>query len=216
MAQAHGAGRGGYNWFLSQIGGGGATLAGVASASADELGISRVSTPATLNRGGTLSLATVANGLTAWSVGQKWTAKVRLGATVTSMDAWSGFASSLTASVRTADATAFLGVRYDAAAGANWRGVVKSGAAAEDTVDLGVAGGTGWARVGWRGTSTGVQFFTWSWVAGLGYQEVDVGGPLNRTLGKSVGPIAIGVVARSAAARLADVDLWSFAGAWAR
>lgn len=216
MGQTHGSGKGGYDWTLSQIGGGGATLAGVASATADEFGVSRLSTPSTSGRGGTLSLQVLSAGLTQWSDGQKWTAKVRLGATVTSMDAWSGFASSLTASVRTADATAFIGVRYDAAAGGNWYGVLKSGAAAEDTVDLGVAGGTDWARVGWRGTPAGVQFFLWSWVPGLGYREVDVGGPLNRTLGANVGPIAVGVVTRAAAARLADVDLWSFAGAWAR
>lgn len=215
VTQGHGLGEGELAWVLSQIGGV-ATRTSVPVATADELGISEVRTPATANRGGTLNLGAPSNGITAWSAGQKWTAKLRLGATVTDQDAWSGLASSVTAAVRTADATAFIGARYDAAVGANWHGVVKSGAAAEDTVDLGVAGSSSWARLGWRGTSGGVQFFTWEWVPGLGYVETDVGSPLSRVLGATVGPIAIGTVARAASVRVVQVDLWSLCGAWAR
>lgn len=215
LSQEFGTARGSLGWDLSGIAGVGATMQAVASVTADEFGVSRLTSPAQVNRGATLNMGSAPVGITQWVEGQAWTAKVRVGAALTDQDAWSGLAGSLTASVRTADATPFIGVRYDAVAGPNWYGVVKS-AAGEDVVDLGVAAGTAWLRAGWRATAAGVQFFSWSWVSGLGWRTVDVGSPIARQPGANLGPVAIGSVSRAASARTIDVDLWSFCGAWPR
>ncbi len=104
-----------------------------------------------------------------------------------------------------------IGVRCSETAGGtmgNWYGVVRNGTG-ETTVDLGVLADVNWHTLGWRATSTGIQFIVRSsgaWVdTGSEVAFTDSNMPPTT---ESLAPM-IGCGAHGSSARTADFDLYA-------
>ena len=163
------------------------TYAMVAPTAYTEHGIHRTTTAATLNSGGVLLRSSVADLYRVPPPGSRWAVKIRTSASA-SYDLWSGFSSTAT-DVRTATAGQFIGVRQDRAVGSNLYGVVKSAAATETAIDLGVTcEGSVWRAVGFdvEGTAAApsIQFYLYDLTDRLAWMRQPIGSAItaNRPL----------------------------------
>ena len=181
------------------------------------MGILSAATAATANTGGTLFKgATVALGFP--PIGAIWCVRLRVTSTATNYELWSGFSNASLGRVRTADSTAFVGVRVSGTG--NLFGVTKTGTGVETAVDLGVSpAASAWCTVGFEvGGSVAaptIQFFV---VDRLGtnrqvWDRTNIGALILSTLpGVAMLPIALGLVTQDAVAKTAQIDHWGFGG----
>lgn len=209
------------SWAATTIGGSAPTNALQVPGGWDEVGVHRLTTAAAADTGGVLTRAAVADLYRVPPPGATWACKLRMVTGTTSYDLWSGFASA-TASVRTADATQFVGVRQDRAVGANLYGVVKDGAASETVVDFGVScEASAWLVPGFEvdgdTTTPTVQFVLYHPSNRGSWEREPVGSPISATMPTTnLFSVALGLVARAASARVAEVDFWDLGGRCAR
>lgn len=189
---------------------------GVAQLTNEEQGVIRLGASGSggQRRGGTISLGTLADPMTVAPIryGVEDRYKVRLPGIVTNMTAWVGMWSDETEFPDSGglNTNSGIGVRSEtvSAAATNWFGVVRDGTS-ETTVDLGVLGDDTFHHLGWRRTSSGVQFMI---------DGEDVGAEATTNLpasGVALSPIA-GLVATGGDDREIDLDWYSHLGAFRR
>ena len=208
------------DWLENTIGAA-TTVTTVQPSTFAEIGVMQVTTPATANRGATFTQGAIAPLFRFPPIGSVWACKIRLTSGTTAYELWSGFSSVAAGRVATADATAFVGVR---AVGANLFGVVKSGAATEATIDLGMTvEGATWQAVGFEVLGTSAvplfQFFRFNVGAterGI-HEREDIGAPVGGiTILAGLMPVALGILTTSVTAKTAQIDYWAWGGRVAR
>ena len=137
------------DWTLAAIAGAAPTLTAIAPGTAREIGVARLAHAGTnANDGGVLYLP--AQSYTGIPTGWVFLVKLRL-QTTTNIDVFTGMVASATPTVfpTNAAATSAVGIRAIVGAGAaNWYAVAKTGAAAETTLDTGLAAGGTWRIFG--------------------------------------------------------------------
>lgn len=209
-----------FGWLLWAIGNvqGTTSAAQATPSAATEYGLTTL-TPERKNRGGTL-YRDAALPLYTPALGMLWTAKIAA-ADVSGLAVWSGFTSSTTAQVRTADSTSLVGVRLNTST-TEWEGIVKdgSGSGNESVVSLGAAAVDTYIHVGWEvvdsGGSDAVQFFTLDCRERARIDRTDQGDPVTTNIPTGLLPVALGVYQTGQQTYGATIDLWTFAGRWAR
>ena len=209
-----------FGWLLWAIGNvqGTTTAAQATPTAATEYGLTTL-TPEQKNRGGTLYRDT-ALPLYTPALGMLWTVKIAT-ADVSGLAVWSGFTSSTTAQVRTADATALVGVRLNTSS-TEWEGVVKdgSGSGNETAISLGAAAADTYIHVGWEvvdsSGSDAVQFFTLDCRERARIDRTDQGDPVATNIPTGLLPVALGVYQTGQQSAAATIDIWQFTGRFAR
>lgn len=199
---------------------GAATIASQAPSDWTELGILRLTTPASSGQGSVLAFSATASLYRIPPPGSIWCAKLAMTTGTADYELWSGFASAA-ARVANADATQFIGLR---SVGGNVFGVVKDGAASETTQDLGSdCEGGAWRvfgfEVGGTTASPSVQFFQLdaTSTAREVWDRTNVGSAITATMpATTLFPVAIGLVATSGSAVAGQIDYWCWGGRNAR
>ena len=209
-----------HGWLLWAVGSvqGSNAAAQVTPTAATEYGLCRF-TPQSNNRGGTL-YRDASLPLYTPSQGMIWAAKFAASA-VTGLECWSGYASSATARVRTADATSLIGIRLNTST-AKWQGIVKdgSGSGNETAIDLADAVADTYLHAGWESVSSNgsaaVQFFTLETGSRVDSIRTDQGAAVTTNIPTGLLPVGIGCFQTAQASVNATIDLWQFAGRAAR
>lgn len=205
------------NWTATTIGASAPTHSMQTPTGWDEIGVARAATAAATGTGGVLLRSGVADLYRIPPPGSVWAARIRMVTGATAYDLWSGFASAA-ASVRTADATQFCGVRQDRAVSGNLWGVVKDGAGSETVVDLGIScEGSVWQWVGLEvgGTTAApsVQFVVYDMSWRGRWNRVPVGSEITTTMPTvPLFSCALGIVARAVSSKAAEIDAWALGG----
>ena len=209
-----------HGWLLWVVGSvQGTTTANQATpVAATEYGLTRL-TPQSKNKGGTL-YRDLGLPLYTPALGMLWAVKLTCGST-SQLEVWSGWASSATARTRTADSTSLVGVRLNTST-TEWEGVVKdgSGSGNETAVSLGAAVAGTYIHAGWEvvdsSGSDAVQFFTLDTSNRGSIERTDQGDPVTTNIPTGLLPVALGVYQTGQQTYGATIDLWTFAGRWAR
>ena len=206
--------------------GGGLTIVG-ATSTTTEIGVLRLAPTVTAGfplASGQLYLADAdfINGVPA---GIMFGAKVRAYAVPSTLYPvfWAGWISDETISPLPGNTVNFVGIRARSnGTNIQWYGLVKDGAGLgnETTVDLGYAFDTTWRTLGFRVTTTGIQFmqFDLSGMPVYGWLGTDIGAEVTTNVPTgTLKPIAVGADnTTNLATGSIEIDLWSTAGSIAR
>jgi hypothetical protein len=193
------------------------TLAQQAPTAGSEYGITRLTSPATNGEGGyggfdTADTYAPANGT--W-----WAVKVRNPGTVHHVTLLSGWAADFSTVPVGGASNSFIGIRAHDTVGAspNWEGVVRNGTN-ETTVDLGVAADSTWRILGFKRTSTGIQFVTFDCSSRVLEFITEVGSeiPTASVPTDASRPFPMAAISRDSAARSMEIDFWGLGGAAVR
>ena len=204
-------------WVVDNIQGN-TSAAQATPAASTEYGLTTV-TPQGANKGGTL-YRDASLPLYAPALGMLWCVKLTASA-VSGLEAWSGYVSSATGRVRTADSTALVGVRLNTST-TEWEGIVKdgSGSGNETAVSLGTAAAGVYLHAGWQvvdaSGSDAVQFFVLDASNSAGLERTDKGDPVTTNIPTGLLPVALGVYQTAQGAVSSTIDLWTFTGRSAR
>ncbi len=209
-----------HGWLLWVVGSvqGTTSAAQATPTAATEYGLTTL-TPQSKNKGGTLYRDT-ALPLYTPALGMLWAVKIA-SADVSGLSVWSGFASSATAQVRTADATELVGIRLNTST-TEWEGVVKdgSGSGNESVVSLGAAVADTYIHAGWEvvdsSGSDAVQFFVLDTSNRGSIERTDQGDPVSTNIPTGLLPVALGVYQTGQQSAAATIDIWQFTGRFAR
>lgn len=204
-------------WKVGDLGGG-VTLTD-AYDTVKEQGIMDVYTGATLGDGGNVYLDSCkfTGGI---PVGLTWCVKIRARDATSGQNVrtWSGFADTANGDWLIAGSVNCVGIRaISSGATVNWYGVVKDGSTAsnETTIDLGLTYDETWRMLGFRRTSTGIQFFRAdaSDLGRYGLLFEDLGAEVTTNIPTSdLIPVAVGLRNATALAKSVYVDLWTCGG----
>jgi hypothetical protein len=209
-----------HGWLLWVIGSvqGTTTAAQATPTAATEYGLTRL-TPSGKSKGGTL-YRDLGLPLYTPALGMRWAVKLTAGATA-DLEVWSGWASSATARVRTADATELVGIRLNTST-TEWEGVVKDGAGTgnETAVTLATAAAGTYLHAGWEvvdsSGSDAIQFYVLDGSSRSVIERTDKGDPVATNIPTGLLPIALGIYQTGNQSVGATIDLWQFAGRFAR
>ena len=205
-------------WAIASVSGQ-ATASQSASSAATEYGITAL-TPGGSNKGGTLYRDSSGPMYTPGS-GMLWCVKIAVGSSGSNLELWSGWTTSESGRVRTADSTGLVGIRYDSAGAGTWEGVVKDGAGSgnETSTNLGALSVGSYLHAGWEAQTSDntlvIQFFTLDTSNRMGLIRTDVGSAVSANIPTGLIPTALGCY-RSGGSGFAMIDLWQFTGRAAR
>jgi hypothetical protein len=209
-----------HGWLLWAVGNvqGTTSAAQATPTAATEYGLTTL-TPQSKNKGGTL-YRDAALPLFLPALGMMWAAKITASA-VSQLEVWSGYTSSTTGRVRTADATELVGVRLNTAT-TEWEGIVKdgSGSGNESAISLGAAVADTYIHAGWEvvdsSGSDAVQFFVLDSSERASLERTDKGDPVTTNIPSGLLPVALGVYQTGNQGVDCTIDSWQFVGRFAR
>jgi hypothetical protein len=193
------------------------TVSSQSPTAGSERGIARLTSPATNGEGGFGGFDYAST--YAPSVGTVWAVKVRNPLTKHHVTLMSGFVGDFSAVPVGGAANSLIGIRAHDTVGSdpNWEGIVRTGAV-ETVVDLGALADTTWRILGFRRTTTGLQFFTCE--SSHRHLEfiTDVGAevPAASIPAAALRPFPMGVVSNDNATRSMEIDFWCLGGAVVR